>query len=47
MSAKPIPKFEKRIFWDVDFSKLDYDNKAIINFNAKKYPNQMLLISIP
>jgi hypothetical protein len=24
---KPKPIFEKRIFWDVDFEKLDYDAK--------------------
>ena len=29
MNAKPKPKFEKHIFWDVDFEKLDYDLKAI------------------
>jgi hypothetical protein len=29
MSAlKPKPIFHPRIFWDVDFSKLDYDTKA-------------------
>jgi hypothetical protein len=29
MSAnKNIPVFEKRIFWDVNFETLDYDNKA-------------------
>jgi len=28
MSTKPKPIFHKRIFWDVDFEKLDYDNKA-------------------
>ena len=25
---KQKPIFEKRIFWDVDFNKLDYDGKA-------------------
>ncbi len=25
---KPKPIFEKRIFWDVDFEKIDYDAKA-------------------
>ena len=25
---KPKPIFEKRIFWDVDFEKIDYDVKA-------------------
>lgn len=25
---KEKPVFEKRIFWDVDFEKLDYDKKA-------------------
>jgi hypothetical protein len=25
---KDKPVFEKRIFWDVDFEKLDYDKKA-------------------
>ena len=25
---KKKPVFNKRIFWDVDFEKLDYDNKA-------------------
>ena len=24
----PKPDFDKRIFWDVDFEALDYDNKA-------------------
>ena len=28
MNAKPTPIFEKRIFWDIDFEKLDYDAKA-------------------
>lgn len=28
MNTKPKPIFEKRIFWDVDFEKLDYDTKA-------------------
>jgi len=28
MEPKPKPVFEKRIFWDVDFEKLDYDAKA-------------------
>ena len=28
MSAKPKPIFHKRIFWDVNFENLDYDNKA-------------------
>jgi hypothetical protein len=28
MSDKSIPIFHKRIFWDVDFEKLDYDKKA-------------------
>jgi len=28
MDKKPKPIFEKRIFWDVDFGKLDYDAKA-------------------
>lgn len=29
MSAnKNIPVFERRIFWDVNFETLDYDNKA-------------------
>lgn len=28
MSEKPKPIFQKRIFWDVDFEKLDYDAKA-------------------
>lgn len=28
MSEKQKPVFEKRIFWDVDFEKLDYDGKA-------------------
>jgi hypothetical protein len=26
--VKPNPIFHKRIFWDVDFDKLDYDEKA-------------------
>jgi hypothetical protein len=25
---KPKPIFEKRIFWDVNFEKIDYDAKA-------------------
>jgi len=29
MSGKSKPVFHKRIFWDVDFSGLDYDAKAI------------------
>ncbi len=28
MSAKPHPLLARRIFWDVDFDKLDYDAKA-------------------
>ena len=28
MPAKPKPVFHKRIFWDVDFEKLDYEAKA-------------------
>ena len=28
MSDKPKPVFARRIFWDVDFDKLDYDAKA-------------------
>ncbi|MEX2567463.1 MAG: hypothetical protein WD431_16075 [Cyclobacteriaceae bacterium] len=28
MDKKEKPVFEKRIFWDVDFAKLDYDVKA-------------------
>ena len=28
MSSKPIPILARRIFWDVDFDKLDYDGKA-------------------
>jgi hypothetical protein len=28
MKSKPKPVFNKRIFWDVDFEKLDYDKKA-------------------
>jgi hypothetical protein len=28
MSEKPKPIFNKRIFWDVNFENLDYDNKA-------------------
>lgn len=28
MPQKPKPIFHKRIFWDVDFEKLDYDAKA-------------------
>jgi len=27
-AAKPKPKFEKRIFWDVNFEAIDYDLKA-------------------
>ena len=28
MKSKPKPVFNRRIFWDVDFDKLDYDKKA-------------------
>ena len=28
MASKPKPVFHPRIFWDVDFTKLDYDAKA-------------------
>jgi len=28
MPQKPKPIFHKRIFWDVNFEKLDYDAKA-------------------
>jgi len=28
MSTRPIPVLARRIFWDVDFDKLDYDAKA-------------------
>ena len=28
LMQKEKPVFEKRIFWDVDFEKLDYDKKA-------------------
>ena len=28
MSQKPKPIFHKRIFWDVDFEKINYDTKA-------------------
>jgi hypothetical protein len=28
VSSKPIPILARRIFWDVDFDKLDYDGKA-------------------
>jgi len=28
MSENPKPIFHKRIFWDVDFEKLNYDTKA-------------------
>lgn len=28
MKAKNKPVFQKRIFWDVDFEKIDYDTKA-------------------
>ncbi|MEI6433982.1 MAG: hypothetical protein WCP32_03990 [Bacteroidota bacterium] len=28
MAAKPKPIFAKRIFWDVNFEKLDYDFRA-------------------
>ena len=28
MTNKPKPVFNKRIFWDVDFEKLDYDLRA-------------------
>jgi hypothetical protein len=29
MKAKNKPIFEKRIFWDVNFEQIDYDDKAI------------------
>ncbi|MBX2966632.1 MAG: hypothetical protein KF845_10830 [Cyclobacteriaceae bacterium] len=28
MEVKAKPVFQKRIFWDIDFDKLDYDAKA-------------------
>jgi hypothetical protein len=28
MDTKQKPIFEKRIFWDVDFDRIDYDGKA-------------------
>ena len=28
MSLKQKPVFQRRIFWDVDFDKLDYDGRA-------------------
>ncbi|MFT3946620.1 MAG: hypothetical protein QM763_06565 [Agriterribacter sp.] len=28
MSSKQKPVFQRRIFWDVNFDKLDYDRKA-------------------
>ncbi|MES2704448.1 MAG: hypothetical protein V4649_17550 [Bacteroidota bacterium] len=28
MPANNIPRFNKRIFWDVNFDNLDYDKKA-------------------
>ena len=28
MPTQPIPVFARRIFWDVDFDKLDYEGKA-------------------
>lgn len=28
MNSKPDPVFHPRIFWDIDFSKLDYNAKA-------------------
>lgn len=28
MNKKNKPVFQKRIFWDVDFEKIDYDAKA-------------------
>lgn len=28
MQKKPKPVFDKRIFWDVSFEKIDYDAKA-------------------
>lgn len=28
MEVKQKPVFQKRIFWDVDFEKIDYDAKA-------------------
>ncbi len=28
MQSKQIPKFEKRIFWDVNFEELDYNKYA-------------------
>ncbi|MBN8858239.1 MAG: hypothetical protein J0H29_07605 [Sphingobacteriales bacterium] len=30
MSSKQKPVFQRRIFWDVDFDKLDYDRR--VNF---------------
>lgn len=30
MPSKKIPIFNKRIFWDINFENLDYDNK--VNF---------------
>ncbi|MBX2979584.1 MAG: hypothetical protein KF905_09840 [Flavobacteriales bacterium] len=28
MSAKPLPTFDRRIFWDVDFDRLDHETDA-------------------
>ena len=28
MSEQPKPEFNKRIFWDVNFEKMDLDNRA-------------------
>jgi len=28
VSTKPLPVLARRIFWDVDFDKLDYDGKS-------------------
>ena len=28
IDMKPKPQFHRRIFWDVDFDKLDYDKRA-------------------
>lgn len=30
MSTKPRPVFHRRIFWDVDFDKLDYEVDAVL-----------------
>lgn len=30
MNSRELPVFNRRIFWEVDFKKIDYDAKAAI-----------------